>query len=143
MCGEVSLVSQVSAPNCVLLVNCFTDEREMYVEYLRFAQFDPVEVCEPAEAFEIATSLRPLVIVMDVVLPHGLSGFDLIRQLRSDARTRHAAIIVVSGHVFPAHKAKAFAAGCDVFLPKPCLPQDLAAAIHHELTTPRPRAAAG
>jgi CheY-like chemotaxis protein len=131
----------VSDPNCLLLVNCFPDEREMYVEYLRFAGFDPVEVCEPAEAFRIATSLRPSVIVTDLALPHGVSGVDLIRQLRSDARTAHAIIIVVTGHAFPAQRARAQAAGCDVFLPKPCLPQNLAAAIQHELTTPRPRLA--
>jgi CheY-like chemotaxis protein len=126
-----------------LLVNCFPDERDMYVEYLRFAGFDPVEVCEPAEAFEIATSLLPTVIVTDLALPHGVRGVDLIRRLRSDARTRDAIIIVVTGHVFATERAGALAAGCDVFLAKPCLPQDLAAAIHHELTTPRHRAAAG
>jgi CheY-like chemotaxis protein len=133
----------VSDPNCVLLVNCFRDEREMYVEYLRYAGFDPIQVCEPAEAFEIATSLCPRVIVTDLALPHGVRGVDLIRQLRGDARTRHAIIIVVTGHVFAAQRATALAAGADVFLPKPCLPNDLVAAIEHELTMSRPRLAAG
>ena len=133
----------MSDPNCVLLVNCFPDEREMYEEYLRYAGFDPVEVCEPAEAFKIAITLRPQVLVTDVALPHGLSGVDLIRQLRSDTRTRNVIIIVVTGYVFPPQRARALAAGCDVFLPKPCLPQDLVAAIQHELDGPRPRAAAG
>ena len=31
------------------------------------------------------------------------------------------AIIVISGHVFPHDRAAAMQAGCDVFLPKPCL----------------------
>ena len=96
-----------------------------------------------AEAFQIATSLRPSVIITDTALPHGFTGVDLVRQLRSDTRTQHTIIIVVTGHVFPTQRAKAQAAGRDVFLPKRCLPEDLVAAIAHELTTPRPRLAAG
>jgi len=134
-------VTKVSDPNCLLLVNCFPDEREMYVEYLRYAGFDPVEVCEPADAFEIATSLRPAVIITDLVLPHG-SGVELIRQLRSDARTQQTIIIVVTGHAFPTHRVQAQAAGCDVFLAKPCVPHDLVIAIQHELSTSRTRRAA-
>jgi len=133
----------MSDPNCLLLVNCFPDEREMYEQYLRFAGFDPVEACEPEDAFRIALALRPVAIVTDVALPHRLSGLDLIRRLRADRRTRHVVIIVVSGDVFPAQRASTLAAGCDVFLPKPCLPQDLVAAIQLERSGPRPRSVAG
>jgi CheY-like chemotaxis protein len=118
----------------VLIVNCFPDEREMYEEYLRFAGYDPVDVCEPSDAFELAVSLQPDVIVTDTALPKGLEhGLELIRRLRSDPRTRAIAIIVVSGHAFSHHKNQVELAGGDVFLPKPCLPETLVTAIHHTL----------
>jgi CheY-like chemotaxis protein len=118
----------------VLLVNCFPDEREMYEEYLRYAGFDPVEVCEPSEAFETAISLKPDVIVTDTALPRGIDdGLDLIRRLRSDWRTRGIGIVVVSGHAFAQYRQQVEQAGASVFLPKPCLPQTLVEAIEHEL----------
>src|SRR5436190_23972254 len=114
---------------CVLLVNCFPDEREMYDDYLRYAGFDAVDVCEPSDAFETAVAMQPDVIVTDTALPHGLSGLDLIERLRRDPRTQHLKIIVVSGHAFTQHRRQAERAGCDLFLPKPCLPQTLVTAI--------------
>jgi len=131
----------VAGSTRVLLVDCFHDEREMYEHYLRFAGFDPVEVCEPAEALHIATSSKPDVIVTDALLQKGFDGLELIRQLRCDQRTAGAIIIVVSGFVFPRHREKAEAAGCDVFLPKPCLPQTLVDAIRNKLPSPPERMA--
>ena len=123
----------------VLLVDCVPDEREMYKQYLDFAGFDPVEVCEPTLAFEVATTSRPDVIVTDLILRRGLDGVELIRHLRSDRRTARTMIIVISGLVFPWHRAKAYAAGCDIFLPKPCLPQTLVEAIQGKLPGPPQR----
>ena len=120
----------------VLLVDCVPDEREMYKQYLDFAGFDPVEACDPAQAFEVATTSRPDVIVTDFILRRGLDGLELIRSLRSDQRTARAIIIVISGLVFPWHREKAHAAGCDMFLPKPCLPQTLVEAIRGTLPSP-------
>jgi len=128
------MVSRMNRGRRVLLVNCFPDEREMYEEYLQYAGFDPIDVCEPADAFETAVSLRPDVIVTDTALPRGFDdGLDLIRRLRSDRRTHGIGIIVVSGHAFAQHREQVARAGADVFLPKPCLPQTLVDVIEHEL----------
>lgn len=56
----------------------------------------------------------------------GKSRLDLTRQLRSDARTRSARIIVLTGHAVAGIKDQAEAAGCDRFLVMPCLPDVLA-----------------
>lgn len=120
----------------VLLVDCFPDEREMYEEYLRFAGFDAVDRCEPAAAYETATSMRPDVVITDTTLKNRFDGLELIRRLRTNPRTTDAVIIVVSGYVFPGYRAQAEQAGCDVFLPKPCLPQTLVEAIRNELPSP-------
>jgi len=106
----------------------------MYEEYLRYAGFEPVEVCEPSDAFDTAVTLQPDVIVTDTALPRGINdGLDLIRRLRNDRRTRGIGIVVVSGHAFAQHRQQVEQAGADVFLPKPCLPQTLVNAIEHEL----------
>ncbi len=64
-----------TGPKCgVVLVNCFPDEREMYVEYLRFAGYDPVDVCDPEPAFDRAVHLQPQVFITDIVL-HGSTAW--------------------------------------------------------------------
>ena len=109
----------------------------MYEEYLRFCGFESIDVCEPEAAFETATRVRPDVVITDVMLRKGLDGVDLIRRLRADQRTATVIIIVISGFVFPRHRAKAEEAGCNVFLPKPCSPATLVEAIRNKLPPPR------
>jgi two-component system cell cycle response regulator len=71
------------------------------------------------------------------------NGLELIRRLRRDPRTRHVTIIVISRHVFPSDRAAAMSAGCDVFLPKPCLPEALVTEIKRRRSeTERPQGAA-
>jgi DNA-binding response OmpR family regulator len=112
----------------VLLVDCLPDEQEIYTEYLNHAGFDPVVVCEASMAFEMATTLQPAIVVADWMIHHG-GGLDLIRRLREDARTRTAAMILISSQVFPRHRAAAADAGCDAFLAKPFFPETLIATV--------------
>jgi len=72
--------------------------------------FQPVTAATAEDRFERACRLKPDVIVADVSLA-GMSGLDLTRRLRGDARTRGARIIVLTGHALGGVKDKAHAAG--------------------------------
>jgi CheY-like chemotaxis protein len=48
-----------------------------------------------------------------------------VRRLRADERTKGKPIIVLTARVFEPDQVRAHAAGCDIFLPKPCLPDTL------------------
>jgi CheY-like chemotaxis protein len=48
-------------------------------------------------AIRLATELRPLVILLDLVLPER-SGAEVLTDLRSDPATRDAAVVIVTGH---------------------------------------------
>jgi two-component system cell cycle response regulator DivK len=52
------------------------------------------------------------------------------RRLKADERTKDVPIVAVTGHALKGAEATAKAAGCDVFLTKPCLPEDLLAEIN-------------
>src|SRR5262249_10525034 len=67
----------------------------------------------------------PDVVVTEARLP-GIDGYRLVELLRSDCETRSISIIVVSGE---ADTARAHAAGADVVLVKPRLPEILLDAI--------------
>jgi CheY-like chemotaxis protein len=55
----------------------------------------------------------------------GVDGLALIRTIRVTPLIAHLRIIVLSASVAAEDVAHAFAAGCDAFLARPCLPSDL------------------
>lgn len=124
----------------VLMVDDHADSLEIYDILLRATGFTPITARTAEEAFAQACSGRPDVVVADVTLP-GVSGVELVRQLRADARTRDTGVIVLTGHGTEQMRRDAEAAGCDRFMLKPCLPDELTAGIHDMVALRRHRAA--
>jgi two-component system cell cycle response regulator DivK len=123
----------------VLVVDDFEDNRAMYVEYLQFQGFTVVEAVNGQEAVERTKNVLPSVIVMDLSLPV-MDGWEATRRIKADPKTRHIRVIALTGHAEPAHAKKALDAGCDDFVPKPCLPEHLLSKIREHL--PQARGAA-
>jgi CheY-like chemotaxis protein len=122
----------------ILVVDDFPDNREMYAEFLRFSGFKVEEAANGHEALEKVFLLRPDVIVMDLSLP-GVDGWEATRRIKADERTRNIPVIAVTGHALAGHSKVAREAGCDAFVTKPCLPEDLLTEIQRVLdgTTPK------
>ncbi len=70
------------------------------------------------EAIIMARAKRPDLIVMDIQLP-GLSGLDVIRQLKSDGAIKDIPVIAVSAMARAEEEAMIRSAGFDEFLSKP------------------------
>jgi CheY-like chemotaxis protein len=109
----------------VLLIEDFDDAREMYAEYLEFSGLRTVGAADAVRGLQLADELQPSVILMDAALP-GLSGWDAIEQLKSNPRTAHIPVLMMTGHVLGDARERAFSAGAAGFIPKPCLPDELA-----------------
>jgi CheY-like chemotaxis protein len=69
---------------------------------------------------------------MDLMMPR-LDGWEAIRRLKRDWRTRRIPIIACTGHVIGSSAERALDAGCDGYITKPCLPADLLAEIRRVL----------
>jgi two-component system, cell cycle response regulator DivK len=111
-------------PPLVLIAEDFEDARELYREYLEFSGFRVLTASNGREAIERATELQPDLILMDASMPV-LDGWQATRVLKSDPTTRHIPILALTAHAFDHAKQQAKAAGCDGFITKPCLPDDL------------------
>jgi CheY-like chemotaxis protein len=114
----------MALPPLVLLVDDLADHREMYAEFLSFSGLRVAEAGSGETALVQAERLRPEVIVMDLGLPR-MDGSETVRRLRSDPRTRSIPVIVLSGRDSREDRDRAADAGCDLYLVKPCLPDDL------------------
>jgi CheY-like chemotaxis protein len=108
----------------VLLVDDYQDAREMYCEYLMFSGFDVIEAGNGVEALERAVDSAPDVILMDLSLPV-MDGWEATRRLKADRRTAGIPVLALTGHALAGISEGAKQAGCDGFVTKPCLPEDL------------------
>ena len=118
-----------NAGRCVLIVDDDRDTLEMYGESLRAMGFDVMTSPSAEDALRLAAQVAPAVLVTDLRLRGQMDGFELVRRLREDARTRPTRIIMLTGAAFGAERELAEASGCDRFLLKPCLPDALASEI--------------
>jgi two-component system, cell cycle response regulator DivK len=116
----------------VLVVDDFEDNRAMYVEYLQFQGFRVSEAVNGEEAVARATELLPAVIIMDLSLPV-MDGWEATRRIKNNAKTKHIKVVALTGHAEPAHAKRALEAGCDDFVAKPCLPENLLAKVREHL----------
>lgn len=117
----------------ILVVDDYQDAREMYAEYLQFSGFRVAEAKNGNEAVEQAFALKPDLILMDLSLP-GMDGWEATRQLKSDDRTRHIPVVALTGHALAGASEGAKKAGCDSFVTKPCLPDDLVVEVRRMLS---------
>lgn len=84
------------------------------------------EARDGAEAVDMAASLRPDVILMDVTMP-GLDGVEATRQIK--ARSADVRIVVLTMHADQDVLADAIRAGANGYLVKDCSTDEIAAAI--------------
>ena len=61
---------------------------------------------------------------MDLSLPV-MDGWEATRRLKADKRTAGIPVVALTGHALAGISEGAKKAGCDAFVTKPCLPEDL------------------
>jgi CheY-like chemotaxis protein len=116
----------------ILVVDDYQDAREMYAEYLQYSGFRVAEAKNGNEAVTQARSLRPDLILMDLSLP-GMDGWEATRVLKADEDTKDIPIVALTGHALAGASEGARKAGCDSFVTKPCLPDDLVVEVRRML----------
>jgi two-component system cell cycle response regulator DivK len=121
----------------ILVVDDYQDAREMYAEYLQFSGFRVAEARNGNEAVDQAFALKPDLILMDLSLP-GMDGWEATRRLKADDETRHIPIVALTGHALAGASEGARKAGCDSFVTKPCLPDELVVEVRRMLGTVKP-----
>jgi CheY-like chemotaxis protein len=88
------------------------------------ARLELHEAADGIQALEIARRERPALVFLDVDMP-GMNGIDACRQLRADATTNGATIVMLTAAQGDGVETEAERAGADLFLTKPFSPLDL------------------
>ena len=108
----------------VLLVDDEPDQVEMYRLGLEAAGFRVIYAYNGADGMSRAREYQPQAIVLDVRLPD-MTGWEVCTVLKTDPRTKHVPIIILTAAAEPTLPEQAVAAGCASYLLKPCFPDKL------------------
>src|ERR1700680_747965 len=119
----------------VLLVDDYPDARDMYGEYLEYSGYDVIQASNGLEALQRAFEDQPDIILMDLSLPV-MDGWEATRRLKANQRTASIPVVALTGHALAGISEGAKKAGCDAFVTKPCLPEDLVKEIRRVLDAP-------
>ncbi len=114
--------------------------REMLQAQLQLGQYEVMEAHSGEQALELACKRPPDVVLLDVRL-HGLSGYEICARLKSDVRTQHSAVIMVTGLRDEEDRSAAQAAGADEFVTKPFTVSELLTVIEAVLHRRHPSSA--
>jgi CheY-like chemotaxis protein len=109
----------------VLVVDDDRDTREMYSLFLELSGYRVVAAPDASSALEIALAQEPHVVITDFMLPGGLTGADLCRNLKQHQRTAHVPALLVTGSSRRSDAELALGAGCADIRVKPYLPEAL------------------
>jgi len=115
-------------PATVLLVEDEPDIQELIAVNLEHAGYQVSRARSAEEAVAFARGAAPDLVILDWMLP-GMSGLDLARRLRAEARTRHLPIIMLTARAQERDKVGALEAGADDYVTKPFSPRELLARI--------------
>lgn len=86
----------------------------------------------------LARDHRPELIVTELFVPSA-RGWKVPEVLKGDSRTAQIPILALTAYAFASDEERAYAAGCEGFLPKPCEPSRLLAEVQRfvrELSAP-------
>jgi DNA-binding response OmpR family regulator len=95
---------------------------------LERAGFDVSTTADGQSALTAALAEPPAVMILDVALPN-LSGLEVLRQLRADARGRDVPVVMLTAKGRHADRQSALRIGADLYLTKPFSNAELVAAV--------------
>jgi putative two-component system response regulator len=102
----------------VLVVDDDPVNRELMVLQLHAQKLEPLVASSGAEALVLATTRKPDLILLDVLMP-GMDGFEAVTRLKANEATRAIPVIMVSSLDDQESRLRGLAAGAEDFLFRP------------------------
>ncbi len=111
-------------PERLILVVEDNAEMRRYIRFQLGAEYRLVEAVDGQEGLELAEQLLPDLVLSDVMMPI-MSGLDLCAHLKSNIRTSHIPVLLLTAKSSQAHKLEGLKQGADEYLVKPFDVQEL------------------
>jgi DNA-binding response OmpR family regulator len=102
----------------VLIIEDEADAAELFAEMMRVSGFRVLKTSSSAPAIGMMAAEKPDIVLLDVMMP-GLSGLDILREMRDDPSLASIPVVIVSAKGMPADIRRGMEAGASVYLTKP------------------------
>ena len=113
------------------------DDQDTIRKMLRLTlsgRYELFEAAEASEAWETLRRVRPAAIILDIMMPGEMDGYQLCEKLKADRELRSTHVVMVTARGQEADRQKGMAMGADAYFIKPFSP--LALARHLEEALP-------
>jgi len=107
--------------------------RDVLSQLLTDIGFEVIEASDGREGLEKALTHHPDIILMDLMMPE-MDGFEATRAIRNMPEIKDTAVIAVSAGVFNQTRNECLESGCDDFIPKPVITDELLEKISKHLS---------
>lgn len=116
----------------VLVVDDNVDIRRLASLSLKGAGYATVEAASGSEALSIIAATPPDLVVLDVMMP-GMTGFDVLRELRARLCHLDLPVIFLTAKTDISDKEQGFELGAEDYLTKPFTPKELVLRVKAQL----------
>jgi len=109
----------------ILIVDDQGELRKLVRMTLEYADYELHEAENGARALELLEVVRPGLVVLDVMMPGGLDGFQVCEIIKSRPETRKTRVLMLSARGQKTDLEQGQRAGADAYLVKPFSPLEL------------------
>ena len=108
-----------------LIVDDQPDIRKLIMLTMESEDFELHEADNGVDALHMARNLRPAVILLDVMMPGGLDGYQVCEEIKMDPDLRNTMVILLTARGQRTDIERGQTVGCDAYLVKPFSPIEL------------------
>lgn len=118
----------------VLIVEDQADIRELIRMTLEIEDFDIDEAENGDIGLDMARKNKPDLVLLDVMMPGSLDGFDVCNRIKGDQALKRMKVIILSAKGQDNDKQQGKQAGADGYLTKPFSPRQLLEVVTRQLS---------
>ncbi len=111
--------------NRILIIEDQADIRRLIRWTLEFEDYEIHEANNGPAGLEQARAIKPDLVLLDVMMPGGLDGFQVCEQLRADPELGTVKVVMLTARSQQRDRQAGERAGVDAFLAKPFSPLQL------------------
>lgn len=109
----------------VLIVDDQGDLRKLVRMTLEFGDYELHEAEDGRRALELVRSIAPDIVILDVMMPGTIDGYEVCRQIKDNEDTKSIYVILLTARGQVSDLDQGLAAGADDYLIKPFRPMEL------------------
>src|SRR6218665_1167243 len=126
--GDPPMTEEIRRP--VILVIEDNHELRSFLKETLSRSYIVLETDNGAEGLQVATEQIPDIVISDVMMPQ-MDGYALCRKLKTDDRTSHIPVILLTAKASAEHQVEGLEMGADIYLTKPFSLQVLELHVHN------------